>query len=250
MYTPLSFPDLLRLIDEQSATFRTVVASAPSLDVPVPSCPGWTLADLAQHIGQGRRKWARIVAAGPADGPVQVTDTLPEGREAVTAWLAEGTRLLLDSLRAAGPEGACWTWWADSQSPQNAWSVARHQLQELAVHTYDAQLALGKEEPLDSRIAVDGVHEFLTTCCATSSPWPHEPATLDFRTLEGEAWRLVLSGEGARVVAPDETAASAGVLESAGVVVLWMYNRVGLEGLDIAGEQVVFEQLRDWDPEA
>ncbi|MHC5903470.1 maleylpyruvate isomerase N-terminal domain-containing protein [Streptomyces sp. S6] len=103
MYTPLSFPELLRLIDEQSATFRSVVESAPSLDAPVPSCPGWTLADLAQHIGQGRRKWARIVAAGPADGPVQVSDVLPEEREAVSTWLAEGTRLLLDSLRTAGP---------------------------------------------------------------------------------------------------------------------------------------------------
>ncbi|MHC5903469.1 maleylpyruvate isomerase mycothiol-dependent enzyme family protein [Streptomyces sp. S6] len=128
--------------------------------------------------------------------------------------------------------------------------MARHQLQELAVHTYDAQLALGKAEPLNSRIAVDGVHEFLTTCCATSSPWPHTPATLDFRTLEGETWRLTLSDEGARAGVPDETPATAGVEEAAGTVVLWMYNRVGLEGLEIAGELEVFERLRDWDPEA
>jgi len=246
----LSFPDLLRLIDEQSATFRSVIASAPTLDAPVPSCPGWTLADLTQHIGQGRRKWAQIVAAGPADGPVQVTDVLPEEREAVSEWLAESTGLLLDSLRTAGPEGACWTWWGDSQSPQTAGAVARHQLQELAVHTYDAQLALGKAEPLDSRIAVDGVHEFLTTCCATTSPWPHTPASLDFRTREGEAWRLVLSGGGAEAVVPDETPATASAEGTAGELVMWMYNRVGLEELEIAGELKVFEQLRDWDPEA
>src|SRR5207248_2741426 len=61
------FPDLLRLIDERSTAFCAVVASAPSLDVQVPTCPEWTLLDLVQHLGEGRRRWAAIVAAGPAD---------------------------------------------------------------------------------------------------------------------------------------------------------------------------------------
>lgn len=52
----LEFPDLLRLIDERSTAFRTAVASAPSLDVQVPTCPEWTLFDLVQHLGVGRRK--------------------------------------------------------------------------------------------------------------------------------------------------------------------------------------------------
>ncbi|WP_435802820.1 maleylpyruvate isomerase N-terminal domain-containing protein [Streptomyces avermitilis] len=62
----LEFPDLLRLIDERSAAFRAAVASAPSLDVQVPACPEWTLFDLVQHLGEGRRSWAATVAAGPA----------------------------------------------------------------------------------------------------------------------------------------------------------------------------------------
>lgn len=65
MNPKLEFPDLLRLIDERSAAFRAAVAAAPSLDAQVPTCPEWTLMDLARHIGAGRRAWAATVAAGP-----------------------------------------------------------------------------------------------------------------------------------------------------------------------------------------
>ncbi|MET9909332.1 maleylpyruvate isomerase N-terminal domain-containing protein [Streptomyces sp. NPDC006476] len=42
----------------------------------MPTCPGWTLSDLVQHIGEGRRRWAATVAAGPdatSRTPAQVT---------------------------------------------------------------------------------------------------------------------------------------------------------------------------------
>ncbi|WP_408059368.1 maleylpyruvate isomerase N-terminal domain-containing protein [Streptomyces europaeiscabiei] len=35
--------------------FRAAVASAPSLDVQVPTCLEWTLFDLVQHLGEGLR---------------------------------------------------------------------------------------------------------------------------------------------------------------------------------------------------
>ncbi|MET8981974.1 maleylpyruvate isomerase family mycothiol-dependent enzyme [Streptomyces sp. NPDC004539] len=249
MYTPLAFPDLLRLIDERSAAFRAVVDSAPDLGVRVPSCPDWNLAELAHHIGEGRRRWALTVAAGPADGPAQVTAELPEGRAAVSEWLAESSRLLVDALREAGPEQECWTWWGDSQSPRNVGAVARHQLQQMAVHTYDAQLAVGRAEPLGAEIAVDGVDEFLTTCCATSSPWPHAPADVEFRVREGGVWRLALSGEGARVVGVGGTAATMTVTGSASQVVLGLYGRVGVGELEVGGESAVFGLMAEWEPE-
>lgn len=58
MHNTLEFSDLLRLIDERSTAFRATVASAPSLDAQVPTCPEWTLFDLAQHLGGGDRFWA------------------------------------------------------------------------------------------------------------------------------------------------------------------------------------------------
>lgn len=45
---------------------------------------------------------------------------------------------MLDAMRAAGPDRGCWTWWGNSQAPETSGAVARHQIQEIAVHTYDA----------------------------------------------------------------------------------------------------------------
>lgn len=59
-------PVLLRLIDERSIAFRAAVMSAPGLELQVPTCPEWTLLDLAQHLGAVHRKWAATVNAGPA----------------------------------------------------------------------------------------------------------------------------------------------------------------------------------------
>lgn len=141
MRKTLEFPDLLRLIDERATAFRAALAAAPSLGLPVPTCPGWTLFDLVQHIGEGRRRWAATVAAGPdatSRTPAQGDAVAPQEPEAVPAWLAASTELLLAALREAGPDQGCFTGWGNTQTPHTAGGVARHQVQEIAVHTYES----------------------------------------------------------------------------------------------------------------
>jgi uncharacterized protein (TIGR03083 family) len=254
------FPELLRLLDERSTAFHAVVAAAPGLDVPVPSCPGWTLFDLAQHVGLGRRKAAAIVAAGPAEAPpdqIAWDDGAgaPRARAALLSWLAESIELLASTLREAGPDRGCWTWWGDSQSPQTAGGVARHQVQEVAVHTYDAQLALGVPLPLPDEVALDGVEEFQFTCCATTAAWPHEPAVVDYHATEGHTWRLWLSADGARAAhlpepADGEAPADVSAWGPATDLVLVFYGRLPVETLKVAGDRRILDRLADWDPSA
>ncbi|MGV9351793.1 maleylpyruvate isomerase family mycothiol-dependent enzyme [Streptomyces spiralis] len=264
MTTTLAFPVLLRLIDERSNAFRAAVASAPSLDVQVPTCPEWTLFDLAQHIGEGRRDWAATVAAGPAPAKsaAEGAPAAPREREALLAWLAESVEQLLDALRKAGPDRGCWTWWGASQSPQTCGAVARHQLQQIAVHTYDAQITVGAPEPLPADVALDGVEEFLSTCVATTSAWPHKPTAFDFHATEGHSWRLTVDGDGARstripapgttpVAAADEgpNAAGVSVRGTASELVLFVYDRIPADSLQIEGDAGLFDLLRAWEPE-
>ena len=263
MKPTLDFPDLLRLIDERAIAFRAAVAAAPSLDVQVPTCPEWTLFDLAQHLGVGRRAWAATVAAGPdatAKAEPQGDLVAPREREAMLAWLAESTQLLLDELRAAGPDRGCWTWWGTSQSPETCRAVARHQLQEIAVHTYDAQLVAGAPQPLPDEVALDGVEEFLFTICTTTVAWPHETAAVDYHVTEGYSWRNWLSADGARAAllpapgtatAADENPDSAGASArgTASDLVLVFYDRIPLNSLKLDGNRRLFERLVEWDPE-
>lgn len=257
MHTVLEFPEVLRLIEERSAAFRAAIASAPDLDVQVPACPDWTLRDLAQHLGDGRRRQAAIVAAGPGAQPPAKTDpkgasTAPRDRETLDSWLAESFALMLDALREAGPDRGCWTWWGRSQAPQNSGAVARHQIQEIAVHTYDAQLAQGAAQPLPSDVAVEGVDEFLTTVSATTVPWPFKPATIDLHATEGGSWRLTLNADGVHCddLADDAEPGDMTVRGAASELVLYCYDRVPLDGLEITGDAEPMEQLANWDPNA
>ncbi|MFF3877654.1 maleylpyruvate isomerase family mycothiol-dependent enzyme [Streptomyces sp. NPDC001978] len=267
MTTTLEFAVLLRLIDERSTAFRAAVASAPSLDVQVPTCPEWTLFDLVQHLGERRRFWAATVAAGPAAAPPaksasEGAPAAPREREALLAWLAASTQQLLDALREAGPDRGCWTWWGTSESPQTSGAVARHQVQEIAVHTYDAQITVGAPQSLPDQVALDGVDEFLSTCCATTSAWPHKPAAVDFHATEGRSWRLSLSADGARITrlptpgtmpaiaageGPDAAAASA--RGTVGELVLTLYGRIPVDSLKLDGDRRLFDLLQAWEPE-
>jgi uncharacterized protein (TIGR03083 family) len=255
--TTLEFPTLLRLIDERAAAFRAAIAAAPDLDVRVPTCPEWTLFDLATHLGVSRRKSAAIVSAGPADTMPDKSAwegaPAPREREALLAWLTEATQAQLDALREAGPDRGCWTWWDDSQSPQTTGAVARHQVQEISVHTYDAQLTLGAPQPLPDEIALDGVEEFEFTCCATTSAWPHDPAIVDYHATEGRSWRLWLSAEGARVArltAADDGPADLSARGTASDLVLVFYGRIPGDSLKLEGDVRLLDQLADWDPSA
>ncbi|MEU9192774.1 maleylpyruvate isomerase family mycothiol-dependent enzyme [Streptomyces hundungensis] len=259
----LEFPDLLRLIDERSTAFRSVVAAAPGLDAQVPSCPGWTLFDLVKHLGGGDRFWAAIVGAGPADAPPaeavagRAALEVPQEREALLSWLDASTQLLLNALREAGPESGCWTWWPASQSPQTCGGTARHRVQETAVHTYDAQLSVGAPQPLPVELALDGVEEFLFTVCGTPSAWPHKPTAFDFHATEGRSWRLSVDGDGARtsrIPAPtpatgeDSDAAGASVHGTASELVLYLYDRIQADSLHVDGDAGLLDLLRAWEP--
>jgi uncharacterized protein (TIGR03083 family) len=247
--------ETLRLLNERSIAFRKAITDATDLDVRVPTCPEWTLFELARHLGDGQRSWAATVTAGPgATAKSTPTDAPAAPREpaALVAWSAAATRELLAALATAGPDRGCWTWWDGSQTSQTSGAVARRQLQEVAVHTYDAQFALGAPLPLPDEVALDGVAEFLSTSCAYASPWPHEPAALDFRAAEGPSWRLRLAADGVRVARlsdDDATPATASVRGTASDLVLMLYDRVPIESLELHGDRRQFDLLRAWDPD-
>ncbi|MBP5889257.1 maleylpyruvate isomerase family mycothiol-dependent enzyme [Streptomyces scabiei] len=247
------FPALLRLIEERSAAFRAAVAAAPDLSERVPTCPEWTLLDLVRHLGSVHRFWAATVAAGPADSPPPETEPdAPRERAVLLAWSAESTGQLLDALRKSGPDRGCWTWWGTSQSPPTSGAVARHQVQEAAVHTYDAQVTTGAAQPLPDAAALDGVDEFLATCCAGTAPWPHEPATVDYHAAEGHSWRLTLAADGTRttrLTTAGATPADASLHGTAGELVLALYDRIPVDSLKSDGDRRLFDLLLAWDPE-
>ncbi|MFD7581077.1 maleylpyruvate isomerase family mycothiol-dependent enzyme [Kitasatospora sp. NPDC059817] len=252
MTEQFSFPTLLQMIDERSAAFRAAVAAAPSLDADVPSCPGWTLYDLANHLSEGDRFWAYIVLnTAPGDErPSKDGLAAPREREALIAWLADSTEQLLAALREAGPDRACWAWWEPLASPHTGAAVARRRVHESLIHTYDAQLASGTPQELPTTEAVDAIEEFLATVCTVTVPWPHEPATMDYHAAEAGSWRQTVDAAGSRftrltAAEAAESKPTAAIYGTASEMALLMYMRIPNDSLRMEGDAALLQQLQN-----
>ncbi|MFD0471693.1 maleylpyruvate isomerase family mycothiol-dependent enzyme [Nonomuraea thailandensis] len=136
-----------------------LAALAGDLSVPVPTCPGWTIAELITHVGQTHR-WTVHMLRNRVQERVwsrQVPSGLAEGRSGDAAWLAAGAAELLEVLRETDPSMEVWTWGPDKRA---SW-WPRRMLFELVVHRVDAELALGVDPEIPAGTAIDGIEEFL-----------------------------------------------------------------------------------------
>jgi uncharacterized protein (TIGR03083 family) len=240
------YPDLLDLIDERATAFREAAAAADRA-ARVPGCPDWTVSDLVAHLGEVHRFWAVTVAAGPADGPPSAEalgDRTPHGD--LFEWSAESTRLLLEALRAAPAERGCWTWWGASEAPMTVGAVARHQVHEAAVHTYDAQEAAGKPEPVPAAVAVDAVPEVLVVSLGSLGAWPHRPARLALSAVEGPTWLLDLTPAGAKADPAASGEPVATIRASASDLLLLLFRRIGADAVSVTGDRTVVDELLAW----
>ncbi|MET7541471.1 maleylpyruvate isomerase family mycothiol-dependent enzyme [Streptomyces sp. NPDC005507] len=240
-----AFEDLLALVQDRSAALRSSVAGSPDLDVRVPSCPDWSLRDLVEHLIEVHRFWAAAVVAGPSEKPPTVTpadDTLSAD---LLARSAAATEELIAALRAAGPAVGCWTWWGNSDVPTTSGAVARHQVQEAAVHAFDAQLAAGTPRPVPAVVALDGIAEFIGVSHGTADPWPHEPARIGLHAAEGESWLVNLTTSGSHVIdGQHETAAD--LHGSVSNLLLTLHGRLPLDSLRSEGDRATLENLLSW----
>jgi uncharacterized protein (TIGR03083 family) len=244
------FPELLTLIDDRSAALRSAVAVAPSLEARVPGCPEWTLGDLVAHLGEVQRFWAIVVAAADASGPpsdeARAGTAPPDDDGQLVEWFEASTAQLVDALRAVDASTPAWTWWAASGAPLTAGAVARHQVQEAAVHAFDAQESAGKAEPLPAAVAVDGVAEFLSVGLASMGEWPHRPARIAFVATEGPTWVVDLSPSGVRLDPAASGEPVATVHGSASELVLALYKRIPYDDLRVDGDRSVLAELAAW----
>lgn len=151
-WQPLAPSDYVAHVETVSGRFADVVAGAP-LDTDVPSCPGWTLRDLAHHLGNVQRWAAAVLRAGT---PVDETQGGPGEPAELAAWMRAGSADLLAALRAADPDADCWNF---GPPPRRAGFWFRRQAQEATVHLWDAESAAGLPAQVAPRIAADGVDE-------------------------------------------------------------------------------------------
>lgn len=226
----LPLPEYHQALERDSALFVDIVGSA-DLTAPVPYCPGWTLLDLAGHLG-GVHRWAlaALRTGRPGEEP-----TGPRDRAALVDWLAEGRSDLLHALRTTDPDAPTWHF---GPPPRVASFWSRRQALETAIHLGDARRAVGLPDDLDPGLAADGVDEVVTMFFPRQVRLERIPplaqgVRIDLR--DGSRASLVLAGDGTDPRANTE----ARVAGPAAAVLLALWGRGGIDALEVDGDREV-----------
>ncbi|MDQ0945035.1 maleylpyruvate isomerase family mycothiol-dependent enzyme [Streptomyces sp. V1I1] len=251
----LRIPEEFGLDDDQHELYcdaieqleRRFVQTVRDVDpaTPVPSCPGWTFADLVKHHGTTHRWMEHLVRTRAAERvwSRDVPLDLPENPAAYPQWLAGSAEVTLRTLRGIDPETPMWSHGAD----QRVRFFPRRLLFEAVIHLADAEIALGIEPRIAAGTAADGIEEFLENLPHYS--WIADPlaalANGSVRltaTDTGAAWTISFGGGGFAWTKGDGSA-TAGVKATAGDLLLLVYGRLRADDarFGISGDRAILD---------
>lgn len=235
--TSLAFEAYLDAVATEAGRLAAVTAGV--LAQAVPSCPEWCARDLVEHVWHVYTFWHAQVLAADVSASRELGDrTLPAGGEPGEC-LEEAADELVRVIGAAGPQAPCWNW--SGQDFTTAW-LARRMALESAVHRYDGELTAHDPTPIDARLAADGIDEFLTVHL------PSDLSEVPTATLGGSlclacsdtenAWTVDAS-RGHLRVRHDRGPASAYLRGATSDLFLFVWNRVGVDDLELTGDRAV-----------
>ncbi|MGH3445010.1 MAG: maleylpyruvate isomerase family mycothiol-dependent enzyme [Nocardioidaceae bacterium] len=205
----------------------------------VEHCPEWTVADLVDHLTEVHWFWGSIVDGLLPEPPDESSRPPRAPDDQLVDAFANGAEHLCAVLDNADQSAHCWTW---AGWKQDVDFVTRHQVQEAAVHHWDAAHAAGSRWSIDPAVAVDSLDEFLHFSVASDDD-PDDPVkpplegTLALHVTDAgpdpatpASWTLT---DGAR---PGTVRVTAGASRNvptlaapAGDLLLWLYDRVPLD---------------------
>ena len=153
MIAHMNYGDHVTAVEREVAALAGAFVAGP-IDTLVPTCPEWTVADLADHVGGFTGFWSHVLCEGTGRVKTEFTERPADGD--IGAWYAELGASLVAELNATAPEQPVWTW---APGRNKASFVARRCAHELAIHRFDAQAARAATAPIDGALAVDGIEE-------------------------------------------------------------------------------------------
>ena len=242
-----------RFLDCLAADFnrlRAVVPANPA--AAVPSCPGWTVADLTRHVGEVylHKTLAMREGAEPDPwAPAELADEEP------LALLDRAYAGLLAEFSAREPADPAGSWYTPDQTV-GFW--IRRMAQETVIHRIDAELGTGQPvAPVPDDLAVDGIDELLKVFVAYSvAEWGDyftdilagSPGRTYAVRTDGAAWR-VRTGRGLLAVedGAGDDAADVTISGRPAAVLRWVWNREGAgepSGVTAEGAPEALEELR------
>jgi len=189
----VEYAEYIDAIEQQTGAFTKVLMRADA-DDRVPTCPDWSVRDLAIHVGGVLGFWSHVLAEGTGRSKPQFD---AEPGPAAGLWLLQVAGLLINELKAASADATVYTW---NPNDQTAGFVARRMAHETAVHRFDAQTVIGKPQPIDPpAFAADGIEEIFVMVGAWPDSGRGNGETLHLHSTEGDEWLIAMNPDGLEI---------------------------------------------------
>jgi uncharacterized protein (TIGR03083 family) len=241
--------DPLTTLRDDGVAFIDLVTTN-DLATSVPACPGWSLADLAYHLGEVWNFWGNVVSERITDrGSLRSIAVPPRvaGAE-LGAWLESRLDALHQALDAAGPEPEVWTWTGANRPCR--W-VQRRMAQEVAVHRHDAARAAGLHHEVPIAVAADGIDEFLMWFAGTErrdgelkpGGTVHLHCTDTAELGVGGEWYVSSLKEPSCTFTREHRKGDVAVRGRAHDLLMWLWRR-STDGVEVIGDEKVARRFR------
>jgi uncharacterized protein (TIGR03083 family) len=236
---------LITCLAADHARLREVAAR--DLAASVPSCPGWTVADLVRHVAEVYLHKVECVRdrRAPDSWPPDLSaeDALPLLDRAYAALTGE--------FAGHATTDPAFTW---HEPDQTVGFWVRRMAQETVIHRVDAELASGGESvPIPADLAVDGIDEVLTLFLGyISHRWADEfgPALKEASgrpvrvATDGGSWLVTARPSGVDVEVTGPAPAVATVTGAPEPLLRWLWARGGDDEVRLEGDPEAITELR------
>jgi uncharacterized protein (TIGR03083 family) len=248
--------DYILYFHREIRAFEAAVRRAADADEApwVPSCPDWSVSELAAHLGAVHKGVTHIIRQRLVE-PLDSTDLafleLPADREgwptslehapadrgpvpaSLIEWFSDAACVLESLFRSSGASEPVWTWWSQEQTI-GFW--LQMQTIEAAVHRWDAQNAIGAARPVEAELAADAIGQTFEVMVPARRTWRQAPPgsgeRLRFCQTDGVGeWTVCFEGDDVWL---DESnrACDVELAGTASDLLLFLWQRISADQLD------------------
>jgi uncharacterized protein (TIGR03083 family) len=224
---------------------RISQVSEGHLDDPVPTCEGNTVGSLLLHVAGVCVFWAESLVAN-APGEI---DWSTFGTDALVGFKAAHERVVRE-IGSRDPDQETWTWGRD----QHVRFAYRRLAQELSIHRWDFENAVGAALPIDPTLAADGVDELLEEFAPKPENFPDVKSAAERFDGDGErlrfeatdlptVWVLTARPETFEVASDGDADVTA--RGTASEINLFFWGRVAPKTLDVSGDASLLDRWQE-----
>jgi len=218
-------------------------AARAGTDATVPSCPGWTVADLVAHLGVAHR-WAYENVSTRATELVRGAKHkfgIEPSDPRLSAWFDEGVEQLTSVLESTDADTPVATF----APPATAGFWGRRMAHETLIHRWDAESAHGQPGPFDAELAADGIDEGLNVFVPfvrAGSQVKGSGETFHIHRTDGEGeWLVTVEDSGVRV-SREHAKGDVALRGRAEDLLLWLWHRTPPDNLEVFGDPALLDR--------